>query len=105
MVRDSVKAGGMVGGGPESAGTNGSFASESTVSDGIDECMRLRVQPSMPCALGGCGRPAFFALAERNPDHPGLWSLLPVCAECSALLHDASAHPQVRPDQTLRAGF
>jgi hypothetical protein len=51
-----------------------------------DDSVRLHMEPALPCGFAGCERPATSALAERDPEHPGMWQLLPVCDACAARL-------------------
>lgn len=70
-----------------------------------DDCVRVRVQPSLPCGMSGCGRQATMALAEPDRMQGGLWSLLPICDVCAARLQKPPAYvpEQDGKDQTVQA--
>ena len=44
--------------------------------------VHLRLDAPLPCGMPACGRPTRSAMAEPDPDHPGLWQVLPLCDEC-----------------------
>lgn len=60
---------------------------------GDDDTLRVLLQPALPCGMHACGRPAAVALAEPDLAHPGLWTFLPVCAECAARIQRLSDEP------------
>ena len=43
---------------------------------------RLRLDAPLPCGMPACGRPTRIAMAEPDPDRPGLWQVLPLCDQC-----------------------
>lgn len=55
---------------------------------------RIAIDPALPCSFAGCGRPATYAVAERDDAYPELWRLFPVCDACSRRL--ASPEPDAR---------
>ncbi len=62
--------------------------------------MYLDLASPLPCSVRSCGRPARMALAEPDITTVGLWSIFPVCQDCthdlrgsaSALLGTSSGH-------------
>jgi hypothetical protein len=46
--------------------------------------MYLRIDREVPCGMPACGRPAHVAIAEPDPAHPGMWTILPICEGCAA---------------------
>lgn len=69
----------------------------------LDDCVRITVMPPLPCGLAGCGRLTSLALAEPDPDHPGLWATLPICTICAARLEEAQPGGSTRERQELSA--
>lgn len=51
-----------------------------------DEPRRIGLREPLPCAMWRCGAPTSAAIAEPDPDFPGVWLLLPLCRE-----HDGRA--------------
>lgn len=97
MLGDGVASGGTA----NHNGENDSATGTSPASDRSEDCIRVRMQPPLPCALDGCGRPAADALAEPDPDHPGLWTLLPICADCANRLRSQPDSPREQTDGQL----
>ena len=60
----------------------------------IRETYTIRLTDPLPCSVWApgnapCGKPAFVAFARPAPPSgewplPGLWTLQPVCADCTA---------------------
>lgn len=69
----------------------------------FDDCVRISVLPPLPCGINSCGRLTSEALVERDPDHPGLWITLPICAECAARLEAARPSMPERDRQEMPA--
>lgn len=58
-----------------------------------EDMMRVQVNPQLPCGMRGCHRYATTALAEPDPDHPGLWQVVPICDDCATQLHAVEQKP------------
>ena len=50
------------------------------------EAARIRLGAGLRCGMQDCERAAVIGTAEPDLDYPGLWLLLPLCAECERRL-------------------
>jgi hypothetical protein len=53
------------------------------------EAARIRLGVGLRCGVHNCECPAVVGTAEPDLDYPGLWLLLPLCAECERRLSEA----------------
>lgn len=61
---------------------------ERSSSEGL---LRIEINPPLPCGICDCGLPARTAHAERDPQYPALWRLLPICeVHLASLIADAA---------------
>lgn len=56
-----------------------------------DSLLRIEINPSLPCGIGGCGQPSHYARIERDLRYDALWRLLPICEAHLLSLDEAAA--------------
>ncbi|HEX8995623.1 MAG TPA: hypothetical protein VF812_06300 [Ktedonobacterales bacterium] len=68
-----------------------------------DSLLRIEINPSLPCGISACGRPAHCARIERDLHYGSLWRLLPICdmhlQSLDAAARAAAAASLTQPDR------